>query len=58
MRSPTAPPSKARSLGGALHYRAVDLPPVVSSGLVDYLNNPTTYDGTVLSIRRSQECGN
>ena len=32
--------------------------PVVSSGLVDYLNNPTTYDGTVLSIRRSQECGN
>ena len=32
--------------------------PVVSSGLVDYLNNPTTYDGIVLSIRRSQECGN
>lgn len=32
--------------------------PVVSSGLVDYLNNPTTYDGTVLSTCESQECGN
>ena len=65
-RSPTVPPSKARSLGSrqvpwCSFSRPVDLlltSAVLSSGLVDYLNNPTTYDGAVLSVCESHERGN